>query len=380
MKEKLVAAEVPLPGEYIKMELEERGWTQTDLAEILGRAAQTVSDIINGKRGITPETATELAAAFGTTAEVWMNLQTSFDLWQLSRQSRVDDVSRRARLYEIAPVSHMVKRGWIEGSDSVEVLEQQVLGFLEIDRLDEKPRPLRHAARKSTPYVKELSPALQAWLFRAKHLAAEVMVREPFSETSLANALEKLKSLRHHPEDLVNVPHVLAEGGIRFIVVEPLPQTKVDGACFWLDKESPAIVLSLRYDRIDWFWHTLMHELAHIVNHDGDVWDDLLGETGEKRPQIEDKADRFAANYLVPKDEMECFIAEVRPFYSKQRMRALGEQLGVHPGIVVGQLQHRREIGWNHSRELLVRVRSLVTESAPTDGWGHVVSPGFGPE
>jgi len=87
-------AEVFPPGEFIREELEARDWTQSDLARILGRPLQAVNMIINGRKAITPETAIELAAAFGTSAELWMNLETAYRL----RHSRAADpgISKRA--------------------------------------------------------------------------------------------------------------------------------------------------------------------------------------------------------------------------------------------------------------------------------------------
>ena len=67
------------PGEYIREELDARGWTQLDLAEILGRPPQAINEVIAGKRSITPEMAKGLSAAFGTSAQLWMNLQRTFD-------------------------------------------------------------------------------------------------------------------------------------------------------------------------------------------------------------------------------------------------------------------------------------------------------------
>jgi HTH-type transcriptional regulator / antitoxin HigA len=73
-------AQVFPPGEFIREELEARGWTQRDLAEVLGRPLQTVNAIINGKKEITPRMAVELAAAFGTSPELWMNWETAYRL------------------------------------------------------------------------------------------------------------------------------------------------------------------------------------------------------------------------------------------------------------------------------------------------------------
>ena len=83
MNTQRIPAEVFPPGEFIREEIEERGWTQEDLAEISGRSLRLVNEIIMGKRGITPETANGLAAAFGTSAQFWMNLESMYRLSQV---------------------------------------------------------------------------------------------------------------------------------------------------------------------------------------------------------------------------------------------------------------------------------------------------------
>lgn len=75
-------AEAFPPGEYLRDELEARGWTQTQFARIVGRPAQLVNEIINGRKRITERTALELAAALGTSARVWLNLENSYRLWK----------------------------------------------------------------------------------------------------------------------------------------------------------------------------------------------------------------------------------------------------------------------------------------------------------
>jgi len=79
-----------------------------------------------------------------------------------------------------------------------------------------------------------------------------------------------------NPEDIRHVARVLAEAGVRFLIVEALPHTKIDGACFWLDKFSPVIVLTMRLDRMDNFWYILSHECGHIRNEDGIDGGDIL--------------------------------------------------------------------------------------------------------
>ena len=73
-------AEVFPPGDFIREELEARHWTQKDLASVIGRPIQAVNEIINGRKSITAETAKQLAAAFGTSAELWLNLESAYQL------------------------------------------------------------------------------------------------------------------------------------------------------------------------------------------------------------------------------------------------------------------------------------------------------------
>jgi HTH-type transcriptional regulator/antitoxin HigA len=364
------------PGEYIREELGERGWTQMDLAEILGRPPQVVNEIVAGKRSITPETARGLADAFGTSAQVWMNLEASY---QLSRVSAKDDtVSKRALLYSKAPIKEMQRRGWIETSSNADVLEAQLLGFYGITALDQ-PIRISHAARKSTDG--SLTPAQLAWLCRARNLAQALKVEGKFSTASLNAALAELSKLKRDPEEARHIPRVLSSAGIRFLVVEPLPHTKIDGVCFWLDANSPVVALSVRYDRIDWFWHTLLHEMAHVKNKDGmespTLDTELVGvdaQPFEDKIDAEKAADLFAVNFLVSQAKLDRFIARVHPLYSKLKISAFATSNEVHAGIVVGQLQHRKKIAYAHSRDLLVKVRNIIISSALTDGWGSSVS------
>ena len=369
-------AEAFPPGEFIKEELDARGWTQDDLAEILGRQRSVVSAIVNGKRTLSPEIAKDLGAAFGTSAQLWMNLETAYRLFV---ESHVDEaVYRKARLFQIAPVKEMVRRNWIKPSNDLDTLEKTVLEFLEIDSLDEEPT-MAHAAKKSTPYG-ALTPAQTAWLYRARKLAKGVHASK-FSEKSFSDCLQELRRLLANPEDVRHVPRILAEAGIRFIVIESLPHAKIDGACLWLNEFSPVIAVSVRYDRLDYIWHVIGHECGHVEKRHGLHGDpyldvNLVGDDAvpfDKKPEAEKEADRFSEAFLVDQDQMHNFIARVRPLYSKSKIINFASRIGVHPAIVLGQLQHRGEVEYSHSREMLVKIRDIIVPSALTDGWGQTL-------
>jgi HTH-type transcriptional regulator/antitoxin HigA len=359
------------PGEYLAEELEARGWSQLDLADILGRPVQAVNEIIKAKRAITADTARGLAEAFGTSAQLWMNLQSAYDLARL-QQGESNLVSRRAKLYEFAPVGEMQKRGWIEKSSNYEVVEDQVFKFFGITSLEDAT-DLAAAARKSTG---NWTPSQRAWLQRAKHLAKSQQVIGKFSAHSLRTALDRLSLLKSEPEEIRHVPRILSEAGIRFLIVAPLSNSKIDGACFWLSDSEPVVVLSFRYDRIDWFWHTLSHELGHVSNGDGKVTPTLdirlVGndaESGDK-PEAERKADQFAVNFLVDQAELSDFIQRTAVF-SRMKLIGFAKRVATNPGIVVGQLQHRRLIPYTNFRNLLTTVRGFIVGNAQTDGWSQ---------
>ena len=360
-------AEVFSPGQFIKDELIERDWTQGDLAEVLGRPVQAVNEIVAGKKAITPETARGLGDAFGTGPEVWLNLENAFRLSQTPPPD--ESVSLRARLYEIAPVKEMVRRGWIPESDTVNDLKDSVLRFLEMPSIDDKPS-LAFAAKKSSSYA-NTSPSQCAWCYRAKHLAEPLAV-EAFTTKKLIEHLPEIRRLAKEVENVRQVPSLLASLGIRFVIVEHLKSTRIDGAALWLDDVSPVVVISLRYDRIDNFWFVLAHELAHIKSGDRSVDTDLVGVSAqptEEKPEFERKADRMASSLLIPTKALQAFIERHRPRFSKQAIRGFAEKVGIHPGVVVGQLQYRKALSYSHSREMLSPVRDLVIEVAPTDGW-----------
>ena len=376
----LTIPEAFLPGDNIREELEVRGWTQRDLAAIIDRPANVVNDIIKGRRSITLETANLLGRAFGTSAEYWVNMQNAYD-YAVKKLKNEDAVEKRAQLYQIAPIREMLHRGWIEDTNNVDFLEAQVLKFLEKKTIKAESA-FAYAARKSDNDAMP-SPLQIAWLMRAKMLAPAAPVMGPYNERNFKELKEELKQLILEPETISQVPKILCKYGIRFLLIEYLPQAKIDGACFWLnnDANSPVIVLSVRFDRIDWFWHTLMHELYHIRNGDGRsnpiletcIRDEDAQPSEHKSPQ-EQAADGFAVEFLVDQTKLKDFIARNKRAYSASNIRVFSKSLGVHPGIVVGQMHHRGKVPWRYFSDMKVRIKEHIINTALTDGWGKIVT------
>lgn len=367
-----VPAEVFPPGELLAEELAARNWNQTELAEVLGRPPRVVNEIIAGKRAITPETAKGLAAAFGTSAQFWMNMETSY---QLSKaQIAETEVARRAKLYSTFPVKELLKRGWIESSENVEVLEQRFFQFFGMK--DWRTSPTFAHAAKSTVY-EGASVLKLAWLNRARDVAKAVQASK-YSASALREAVSELRGCMEFADDIRKIPAILAKAGVRLVVVEHLAGSKMDGACFWVnDNASPVIALSLRFDRVDNFWFVLFHEIDHVLNGEGKddpIYEEVSQNSSIGLPRREVRANESAARNCVPHDELEGFIARVNPMFTKQAIIGFARRVKTHSGIVVGQLQHRALIPYSFHKEMLEKVRSTATASILTDGFGQRVT------
>lgn len=366
------------PGKRLRRLLDEKGWTQDELATVMGRSRNTITDITLGRTGITPEMAVALSAVFNSTQPAeWLKWDAAYRLSILQNDGSV--IARRAKLYEFAPIRDMQKRGWIKQSDDLVELESELEAFFGCKLGDDVVFPI---AAHRTVTLNDLNPAEKAWCFRARQLAS-VLPSAPFSQDRLELAEKKLRQLAAFLKEARHLPRLLAEFGIAFVVVEPLPGARIDGAAFWIG-DKPVIAISIRFDRIDAFWYTVMHEFAHIRNGDaGSIDTDLIDEStrGIAVKLVEDEAERRAneqaASSLISPEEIESFIRRVGPLYSKNRIVQLAHRLRIHPGIIVGQLQHRGEIGYNAHRDLLVRVKGIVIEVALTDGWGRSMTPGL---
>lgn len=361
---RVVPVEPTLPGEYLQDELDARKWTHADLAEILGITRRQVVNLVSGKSGITPEIATLLAEAFGQEAQTWMNLQISYELAKHAQQDR--SVRKRAAIYTKAPIRDMVRRGWISDEKDTDQLALAICRFLEIKKIDDDPE-VRWAARRSGSYG-AINSAQVCWYFRAKQLAECVNVA-PYREDRFGDAVQALKALANNVADIRRVPRVLADNGIRFVVLQHLPGSKVDGAAFW-GKNSPAIAMSLRYDRIDNFWFTLLHEMSHVKHHDESVDVEIMERDEDELPECEKRANKEAVEALISPEKMESFLIRNRPLFYQKRVIEFANARGIHPGIVVGQLHHRKEIEHYQLRGLLEKVKNELVGNALTDGWG----------
>lgn len=373
-----IPANFKTPGQLIEWLLAERGWTKKVLGIVLAMDEAGLSRVISGKRPLSAELAVALEEVFEVPAEDFMALQKSFELAQARIAAQPDPKrATRAKLFGGLPVNEMIKRGWLlaENSKDIPAVEKALQDFFHVQS-SEEIEALPHAAKKAAPLS---NPTLVqiAWMHRVRQIASEMLVPR-FSIDAAKAAVKKLTPLLSAVEETRKVPRILAEAGIRYVIVETLPTAKIDGICMWLNDSSPVIGMSIRYDRIDNFWFVLRHELEHVIRGDGKIIPiidaELEGEragTSAAIPEAERIANGVASEFCVPAKSMESFILRKAPFFAERDLLGFAKTLDIHPGLVAGQLQHKTG-RHDRFRAHQVKVRSNVAPSAVVDGWGDI--------
>jgi len=265
----------------------------------------------------------------------------------------------------------MIRRGWLADTD-ISLLEAQVMRFFHANDLADVPY-VAHAAKKAD-YSKTTAVQL-AWLYRVRQIASE-MVTPNYSEKKLRELIASFPRFMIDPEEMRHIPKALYDCGIRFVVVETLPKANIDGVCFWLDAQSPVVGMTVRHDRIDNFWFVLRHELEHVLCRHGmgalsadQVDVDIENTDTASLSEEEQRANEVAADFCLPQNELESFYVRKYPFISERDMLGFARRVQRHPGIVVGQLQHKMQrFDWLSRHK--IKIRTFLLGNATVDGWG----------
>lgn len=338
--------QVPV-GELLGRELEARDWSQGDFAAVLDRPTQFVSEIVNGKKEITRESAAQIGAALGHTAEYWLNLQDQYLLADQARnentQVKLDEVRRRARLNDKGPIQLLKKRGFLTGA-TLDGLEAEVMDLFELDSLDDEPGFA--AAAKRANQDEDISVLQRAWVACVRKDARKLLPSKKYSPSRLRKLAGTLSRNLEGPEAFDDLPELFSEVGVRLVYVEALPGAKIDGCAMYVDGY-PVIGLSGRGKRLDKVLFTLLHEIAHVLLQHVDAEHlivEYLDDENAYEIAREKEANREAAEWVFPDGFPDIPTRIGGPWVDQT-----AAELGVARIVVIGQLQHRRRLDWRTS-------------------------------
>ncbi len=324
---------VDLPDILIRARIA-RGMSQRDLGTFVGVAEQQIQRYEAERyRSASLERLAEIAAALDITVKESAQLRTTLptatgpeSAWSF-------------------PVTEMFKRGYFEdfGGSAAQArkeAEQLINSFFRRAAYDWTQTALH---RRSVRAHGNVQPAaLAAWEARVSILAdrrpPQVAFHKEVISREWLDSLVRLSARDDGPK--VAVEHLRASGVV--LVVEPhLPGTLLDGAALQTSSNHFVVAMTLRHDRLDNFWFTLLHECAHLRLHVGQgpyraIFDEI--ETPGDN-QIEVEADEFAQEALIPAAQWRTCVS--RFTRTERAVRADAAKLGIHPAIVAGRI--RRE-------------------------------------
>ena len=338
------------PGETLKELIEDRGMTQKELADRLDVSPKHVSELINGKVGLTEKIALKLESVLGVSSDFWINLEENYrKTLELIREEneRDEDLTLLSKF----PVSDLQKLGWIPKEKNLVEKVRVLRKFFHVAQLtliDKDSIAPCIAFRKLLATDKSDICAL-CWLQKAKDIAYEQTKVQTIADMDLhglrsaLNEIRKfsMKSSKSLPEQL---KEFLANYGIILVLLPSFPGSGIHGASFvW--KNKIVIALSDRNKDADRFWFSLFHEIGHILN--GDVWRDSACFSEE----LEQAANQFARNCLIKPEEYKMFL-ENPASMNENYILDFANKLGITPGILVGRLQFDNEIPFNKMNQL----------------------------
>lgn len=341
------------PGDILAAELALRGMTRQELAMRTGLTPKHIISILKAGSAITPETAIKFERALGMSADYWLNLEANYQevcARLAEEQQLIEDLDWLKRI----PVAAMVRLGWIEKHNDKKAQLVEVLRFFGIARASQWQQiwPSLNVAYRQSQKQEVFPEAVSAWL-RKGELQASRITCQPYDRSRFRTALDHVRELTTKaPDTFVPVIQALcAEAGVAVVFVPALPKTGISGATRWMHKDKAIIQLSLRYKSDDHLWFTFFHEAGHILLH-GKKELFLEGNNG-LNDKKEQEANRFAEEELIPRKVFSKFVAEGD--YSKSAVIAFARSTGIAPGIVVGQLQHKKLLSIKFHNDLKQR-------------------------
>ncbi|WZB77031.1 helix-turn-helix domain-containing protein [Achromobacter insuavis] len=263
----------PPPGDSILDAIEDRGWTQAELAVRLSFSEKHVSQLINGRVPLSVETALKLERVIGSTADFWLARETNYQ----QHKARIEATQRC--------------RSWVSWLNELPVKELMQFGAIRKQRIDTKNKPsivddclkffgvatpaewrghyetMQVSFRRGRTEQSDVA-AISAWL-RLGEQTAEKLDAPKFDRDRFEQGLKQIRGMtRRKAEEFDGeLRKILQDAGVLLVLVPAIPRTHVSGVARWLGPSRPLIQLSLYGKTNDRFWFTFFHEAAHILLH-----------------------------------------------------------------------------------------------------------------
>lgn len=330
---KAFPSQFPDPIDAIKFRMEQANLKPADLVPYIGSPSR-VSEILAGKRNLTVEMIRALESGLGIPSKVLIQksekgIESPYHNWD---DRLVKDMANRGYF----------GKAFLKGIEkSIEKAELIKSFFMPVGDPTKLFAMLRKSSYRSSPLTDK--NALSAWfgcvVLKAKKIKMSVKYKHGSITLDVMREIAKLSVKENAP---ILAQEYLKKYGIILVIEPHFPKTYLDGATILINKDNPIIGLTLRLHRLDNFWFTLMHELAHIsLHYNEDIsvfYDEIEGIKAGDVNSKEKDADKMAGEALVPSSKWEVSAARMVP--SIMAAKSLANELGVHISIIAGKIRH----------------------------------------
>lgn len=342
------------PGYYIADIIEDMGISQSEFAARMGTTAKTISQLVNGQANLSNDLAKKLSVMTGTSIEIWLNLQNTYDQ-KLIEIQRSKDFDAQTEIIKQIDYKYFVE---VAGVSMTRNLQEKVANLCKFFKVSD----LRIMLEPDFLVNFRLSPSYnsekniinsRAWIQTAMNISRNIQT-QPYDEKKLKEYLPELRGMTiQKPEVfLPRMRDIFAECGIAFVLLPHLKNSGVNGAVKWVTEERVVLAMNNRGLDADKFWFSLFHEIKHVLQQK--LKTVFVSSTTEEMINInnnlEEEADKFAKNYLIAPADLRHFAPS--KYTSDDEIVKFAEQIGIHPGIVAGRLQHDGIIPRNRCSKL----------------------------
>jgi len=342
----IIPFEATHPGILIKDELDARtDINQKELAKRMGVKASFLNEIIKGKRPLTADIAILLEKILEIPAAYWMKFQSQYEIDKARQKEkslrRIKNIELWDLIKKYVPVNYFKKNNYLTNSieDDISIIKS-IYSINTIDDLVTIFTKNKFAFYRKSDKLKIDEKNMLAWSSLANYEAQRKKVNtfNPAHINSLCIELNKIFFENNNTIEKTRV--LLAQYGIKFITINKLDKTPIDGYSFWSDN-NPAIALTLRHNRIDNFAFTLFHEIGHIVlhliNNKAIEFFDLLND--DTVNTYEKEANKFAQEKIIPRKVWNNIIHHHLPVNDDEIIK-LGKLHGINPAILLGRISY----------------------------------------
>lgn len=346
------------PGYYIKEILDDSGLTQEDFAKRLGTTPKNFSLLIRGEQSLSIDIAMKLSRMIGTSINYWLNLQNAYDSLIAEFKSEKELVEERA-VFDCLDYKYF--RDNFDLPDLPRKKDEQikrVREFLRVATLTVFKKKDMAVSFRSTS--EEITDANVIKANAMVQIAINKALKEKtpkFNKSKFEEAIQYALTLtQNHDEFYPRIRKAFIDAGVVLVILPNLPGSKINGATKKLGNSNIMLMVNDRRLNADSFWFTLYHEIGHIMNGD-------YGISFEKNEgDIEDNADKYAEDMLIPRALYEDFVKQKK--FDVQSIRRFAKQIDRAPGIVLGRLQNDKLVRFDDTTLQPLRVKYRVKINA----------------